>query len=351
VTTIDTAAAWNVKSRIARAAFAVLFAAGVAGCSTNGPGLLSTSNPAPVASAPTNQPPVHPAQHRGKVFIAQVVGAPDAVEREIKGSLGNALQQNGISIAGDAAEKPDYTVRGYVVAARETGGTKVSYIWDVYNSADKRVNRITGEELISGAGAGDPWASVSGRIVQTITNKTATSLAAWMPSNGGGSTAVAATAPSTPLSTAAVSREPQSPAATTRQPEPRVASSAPAAGSAFKAMVPRVTGAPGDGSVSLATALQKQLALKGIPTSTAGGADVYRVEGIVEIGPGSNGTQPIKIDWIVKNPNGQEVGRVSQKNSIPAGSLNGNWGGTADAAAEAATEGILRLLPSGNQRS
>ena len=132
--------------------------------------------------------------------------------------------------------------------------------------------------------------------------------------------------------------------------QPKAVARAPAS-TAFKAVVPRVSGAPGDGPTALASALRKQLALRGVTAGRAGAADTYRVEGRVDIGAGSNGKQPIKIDWIVKNPKGDEIGRVSQKNEIPAGSLNGRWGGTADAAAAAATEGILRLLPSNKKRS
>ena len=55
--------------------------------------------------------------------------------------------------------------------------------------------------------------------------------------------------------------------------------------------------------------------------------------------------KPIKIDWVVRDPKGLSLGTVSQENKIPAGSLNGQWGSTATAAATAATQGILKLLP------
>ena len=60
---------------------------------------------------------------------------------------------------------------------------------------------------------------------------------------------------------------------------------------------------------------------------------------------GGAGKQKISIDWVVKDPRGNKLGTVSQKNEIPAGSLNGKWGGTASAAAAAAAQGIIRLLP------
>ena len=63
------------------------------------------------------------------------------------------------------------------------------------------------------------------------------------------------------------------------------------------------------------------------------------------MGAGKDGKQPIQIDWNVKDPQGKKLGTVSQKNEIPQGSLDGAWGKTADAAAAAAAQGILKLLP------
>ena len=63
------------------------------------------------------------------------------------------------------------------------------------------------------------------------------------------------------------------------------------------------------------------------------------------MGPGKNGKQPITIDWDVKDPSGKKLGTVSQKNEVPQGSLDGAWGKTANAAAAAAAQGILKLLP------
>ena len=63
------------------------------------------------------------------------------------------------------------------------------------------------------------------------------------------------------------------------------------------------------------------------------------------MGAVADGKQPVQIDWNVKDPDGKRLGTVTQKNEIVAGSLDGNWGRTADAAASAAAQGILKLLP------
>ena len=113
----------------------------------------------------------------------------------------------------------------------------------------------------------------------------------------------------------------------------------------MSAVVPAVSGAPGDGSTALTTALQAELSKNGVALSDQASASAYKVEGYVKVGLAKEGKQPIQIDWQVKDPAGKKLGTVSQKNEIPEGSLDGAWGRTADAAAAAAAQGILKLLP------
>jgi hypothetical protein len=116
-------------------------------------------------------------------------------------------------------------------------------------------------------------------------------------------------------------------------------------GGPITTMVPAVTGAPGDGSATLTTAIQRELTKNGVALTTAPSAQTYKVEGKVAMGQGKDGKQPIQIDWNVIDPKGKKLGTVSQKNEVPQGSLDGAWGKTADAAAAAAAQGILKLLP------
>ena len=107
-----------------------------------------------------------------------------------------------------------------------------------------------------------------------------------------------------------------------------------------------MTGAPGDGSTSLTAAIQRELTGKGVALDRQAHRCVaYRVEGTVAVGQAKDGKQPIQIEWLVRDPQGKKLGTVSQKNEIPEGSLDGAWGKTADQAAGAAAQGIVKLLP------
>ena len=106
-----------------------------------------------------------------------------------------------------------------------------------------------------------------------------------------------------------------------------------------------VTGAPGDGEAALTAALAKRLAAAGVKPGSAQSADVYSVEGIVEIAPAKGGRQSVRIDWRVFAPDGTTLGGVSQVKLVRKGSLDKKWGPAADAAAAAAAGAIAKLIP------
>ena len=359
--TINAAAAKHVGMRGTIAALTIIVAGGLAGCS-NGVGnlgnLLQGESSTPATTQTALKAPV--ASSRGKIAIAPVIGAPASIAKQIVAQLGSETAKSQITVSKTPGEAVDYTLRGYIVAAREATSTKISYIWDVTNPTGARVHRITGEEVVKGAGAGDPWSSVSPQVVQVIATKTGQQLSGWMPQKATPvpSTVPVAQAPLTAPNAGTAGRSTQVAAATNAargarsglQPRSVVpGTTAATTGSIGRAgpvtaLVPQVVGAPGDGSRSLASALRNELLRNGIKP-TPPGAKAYRVEGRVKMGAVKNGQQPIRIDWVVRDPKGVNLGTVSQENQVPGGSLDGAWGPTASAAATAATQGILKLLP------
>jgi hypothetical protein len=343
MTTLNAAAALIRKSKVARAIIATSLAFTLAGCET-GSSLLGTADsgtPAAAVATPAAPPPP-----QTKIAIAPVIGAPDAVSRELQGQLGKAAERMRVAVTKSPAEKAEYTLRGYIVSAREKSGTKVSYIWDVTDPAGKRVHRITGEEIAGKSSGKDPWSSVTPEVVQKISDKTASSLSTWLSAQAAPAVASngaqgAASATQT-LASTSVGAGPSS-SSPSMAPSPTTTASIERSGS-LATHVPSVIGAPGDGSIALTNALKAELARNGVSLADATGGS-YKVQGKVQMGANAGGKQPIQIDWTVTDPKGKQLGTVSQKNEIPAGSLDGAWGKTADAAAAAAAQGILKLLP------
>ena len=328
-----------------------LSAAGLGGCETSGS--LFGGGPFASNDAP---PPVAAAQPKAlaKVAFSPVIGAPDAVGKQLIGQFADQSERNRFSIIPDSRQA-DYTLRGYVVAAREKTGSKVSYIWDVADGTGKRVNRISGEVLAPGQpNAKDPWSNVSPAVMKSIAEATSTSLGAWLPAQSGAMVA-AKPAAATPAAAAPVAAGAGAGAGNVPPVVPVAAAPAASVNTTTAALalpkpgqviavIPPVTGAPGDGNATLASALQRELSRQGVALEDKPGAS-YRVEGKVVMGQTADGKQPIQIDWRVKDPQGKALGTVSQKNEIPPGSLDGSWGKVADAAAAAAAQGILKLLP------
>ena len=344
-----------------------IMALALAGCET-GSNLLSGGGDgtAPQAGLASPVAPLPGNVQTAKIEIAPVIGAPESISRDLQAQLTTAIERNKISVARGPSGKGEYTLRGYVVAAREKTGSKISYIWDVTDQTGKRANRITGEELAVGSVSGDPWSTVSPQIVQNIADKTAAQIATWHQAAAGtpvaSNAALPGSAVATNAATQAVATAGQAPAAATIAKNAVASAPAPAATTAALTpaaattgsietpgtsitTVPLVTGAPGDGSQSLTTAIQRELTKNGVALTNAPAGPAYKVEGKVVMGQGKDGKQAIQIDWNVLDPKGKKLGTVSQKNEVPQGSLDGTWGKTADVAAAAAAQGIVKLLP------
>ncbi|MEZ5844089.1 MAG: hypothetical protein R3D27_10225 [Hyphomicrobiaceae bacterium] len=349
MTTIDAAVARRASWRAALGLSTILVAGGLAGCGSSSNilgGEQAAVAPPPLAATGSA---AQPAKSGRRIALSPVIGAPEQVAQQIASALNASAGRQNVVIVG-ANEPAEFTLRGYIVAAAERSGTKVSYIWDVSSPTGQRVNRITGEETIKGAAAKDPWASVSPAIVQTIADKTAGSLSTWLisqPASAAPAVPVASAAPAAPPSAAGAQPTPTLSA-------PRVASAAPTAAQATaslpkatgpaSAFVPKVVGAPGDGSTALARALQEELQRNGIALAAQPSTAAHKVEGKVAMGQPKDGQQTIKIDWVLTKPDGSFGGQVTQNNAIPAGSLDGAWGPTAGEAAKAAAKGLIELI-------
>ena len=106
-----------------------------------------------------------------------------------------------------------------------------------------------------------------------------------------------------------------------------------------------VAGAPGDGDQALAAALSRQLEARGLKSATAFQANIYEVQGTVRVAPAAKGKETIVIIWVVLGPDGNQLGVTRQNKDIRKGSLDKAWGKAAEAAAGAAAQDIVRLIP------
>jgi hypothetical protein len=268
--------------------------------------------------------------------LAPIVGAPANVSQELAQELVAAGKNNKLTITPNGTGS-SYTIKGYLLATSERKGAKVSYILDINDSKGGRVGRVQGEQLVPGRSKADPWSGVDGAALRSLAAQIAPQIASTLSGGSSAPPPVASDPPPSPG--AATSAGAQPPTAPATAPAPR------AAKGPVTAMVSPVSGAPGDGMKSLTAAIKKRLYAKGVKLTSVQSENTYTVKGIVSLTDASGGKQSIRIDWQVIDPSGKKVGTVSQQNTIPKGSLNGPWGAIADAAAGAAADGIVKLLP------
>lgn len=323
-------------------ACAGLLGASLAGCGSSGLLDGSTSDVQAVSAVPAEAQKTAPVSS-SRVALAPIMGAPEAVSKQVGGQLSSSLERQRVAVA-SANDKADYTLRGYMVATRERAGTKVAYIFDLTDPAGKRVNRIQGEEIAQGGDARDPWSAISSEVSQRITEKTASSLSATLAGLSPGAAPAAAASAAAPVGAGARSVAPPS-------VQPAAVAAGPTTGSinrnavsgAPTAVVPAVTGAPGDGNASLSNAMRQELQQAGIGAASPG-QKAYSVAGKVTVGAAKDGKQPVKIDWRVTDPAGTLLATVSQNNEIQAGALDSAWGNVANDAAQGAASRIKQLI-------
>ena len=116
-------------------------------------------------------------------------------------------------------------------------------------------------------------------------------------------------------------------------------------GTAIKAVaVLAVSGASLEGDKALTMAMRQVLAKAGWPVISTTRKDALTIEGKVSLEASSGASQMVHINWLVRSPSGKDLGDVAQHNPVAAHSLDGSWGPAATYAAEAAADGIFKLI-------
>lgn len=239
-----------------------------------------------------------------------------------------------------------YVIRGYVVATRSKPGAKFAFIWDVNDLAGKRLTRVAGDKIAS-SNPKDPWAAFSTDIAAAIATETATAIASW-------STNSPATLGPRPGSGPGTGQQIAGEGGVSFSPfdngPPTLTASVAAAKHDRLSMKkltmkrPKVSGAPGDGNIKLAVAMQRELANSNVVVGSADAAEDFTVSAQVTLDKPAGSKQPVRIEWVVLGPGGKRLGAVQQQNEIKAGSLDKTWDGTAEAAAAAAAQGVIKLM-------
>ena len=113
-------------------------------------------------------------------------------------------------------------------------------------------------------------------------------------------------------------------------------------------LIKPVTGAPGDGNNSLHEAMVKALRSADISITEDRRQASLVLTGQVSSQPFGKGQEKILLIGRVLTTDGFEVGRATQENNVPIGSLDGPWGDVVETIVGEALVGIERIIGSGN---
>ena len=105
-----------------------------------------------------------------------------------------------------------------------------------------------------------------------------------------------------------------------------------------------VEGAPGDGNEMLKNAFVAVLKDAGLPVTANPENAVIQIFGKVEITDQTLKRETIEINWIFLEPNGSEIGKMTQSNSVEKGRVHSKWGSLAYDVTFAMVDSVANVL-------
>ncbi len=136
----------HLSRRRAGPAIASLVALALAGC-------LETT----LRTAPPDLP----------VSLESLDGPPEAVRNRLAGFLAAEAAQRQMRLVA-AGSPARYRLRGHLAAAPSSG---VTYVWDIYDDAAQRTQRVAGESPARVGALTDPWAGMDDATLQGLARR------------------------------------------------------------------------------------------------------------------------------------------------------------------------------------
>ncbi len=233
-----------------------------------------------------------------------VPGAP-AVPRAMAEYLAAALRADGFAATAQSDQPTQFTLRGRGVVQSLPGGREeILTLWELVNAGGKRLaQRGARSELAAGA-----WQRAEPQALKQVALQASRALASLV-------------------------RDPDP----TQGDIPRQADG--------RVLLAPIEDAPGDSARLLSQAFMAEMRRQesDIFTTSDGPAVIIVCE--VGLGAPRDGWQSVAITWrVLEAVSGEELGRVDQRNRVPAGSLDRSWAPVVLPIVEGAAAGIADLL-------
>ena len=163
-------------SQFVKRLLAAGIAATLAGC-VESAGDLDASAPAQTqiqTEPPAQATAVGASPRAAPAAFTRIDGAPGPVLAAFIQKLAAETKGHDInSVQPDAAK---YIVHGYLSATKTANGAVFGYVWDVFDSHQRRIQRVEDQITAPGAAA-DPWSLANDRVLGSLAAKSAGDLA------------------------------------------------------------------------------------------------------------------------------------------------------------------------------
>ena len=239
------------------------------------------------------------------VAVAPIAGKPEAAAAKLGAAIARALLKRDIPASDKTTSLGSYQLYGRVVQSRPRGeSAAVIAYWRLYDST----GRTIGERSARVEAPTREWDSASDKPIELLAGLSADRLAPLL--------------------------------------EDEAPVEAPASGR-IRIAIRQISGAPGDGAKSLATAVAAILKQQDLAIVENGQKADLTVDAEVSVAPVKPNKQHVKILWHVRRADGTEIGTAGQENDVPRGLLDGPWGDLAYNIALAAGDGLMQLVARG----
>jgi hypothetical protein len=230
------------------------------------------------------------------------LGLTEEDARRFAAALAEALQAQDLPVTAADVAKPDYRL----LAASETEAGLVRLTYTLVDAAGAPIAAAGGPRAVPAAA----WARADAATLRAAADEAAPAIAAML------------------LRADAAARQVEPGQLVSRLPTLRLHG---------------VAGAPGDGNRALDRAIRAALAKEGVLVQE--GADgEFALAGRVDVTALPRRRQRVEITWTVRRADGTELGKVSQLNEVPAGTLDGLWADVALVVAEQAAPGVAEVI-------
>ena len=230
------------------------------------------------------------------------LGLAEADARRFAAALAEALQAQELPVTAADIPRPEYRL----LAGGETGAGMVRLTYTLVDAAGAPIGAAGGPRAVPAAA----WARADTATLRAEADEAAPGIAAMLARAD------------------AASRQVEPDQLVARLPTLRLNG---------------VAGAPGDGNRALDRAMRAALAKEGVLVQD--GADgEFALAGRVDIAALPRRQQRVEITWTVLRADGTELGKVSQLNEVPAGTLDGLWADVAVVVAEQAAPGVAEVI-------